>query len=133
AAYGQAQTQPGPYDRLRIYAGRLDDRLRLDELGNTELRPERSVEFEGGFDADLLDSRLTVELAVFQKTTVDAHMSVDLPPSLNGGGQVVQNIGNIRNRGMEVTFRVTPVQAPSLTWSADLIYARNSNILVKLG
>jgi TonB-dependent SusC/RagA subfamily outer membrane receptor len=136
AAYGQAQVQPGPADRLRLYTGRVStsgQSLLLTGIGNTELRPERSVEFEGGVDADVLDGKLTVELTAYRKTQIDALMRVALPTSVNGGGDVFQNIGNIRNQGLELTLGLTPIRLPALTWNTQLTYSRNTNTLVKLG
>lgn len=132
-AYGQAQVQPGVADRLRLYNDvTFGSALLLSNLGNTQLRPERSTEFEGGFDADLLDNRISVELSAYRKLQVDALMSMTLPGSV-GGGSVLQNIGNIRNTGLDLVFRLTPVRLPALTWSAALIYNNNTNTLVKLG
>lgn len=134
--YGQAQVQPGPEDRLRLYTRRTSvegPQLDLTTVGNRELRPERSTEIEGGFDADLLDSRVSVELTLYRKTQVDALMPVQLPPSVNGGASIIQNIGNIRNTGTEVTLGVTPLQSSLLTWNTQLNFSRNTNTLVKLG
>lgn len=135
-AYGQAQVQPGPTDRVRFYSGTTGQptsQLLLDKLGNTQLRPERSTEFEGGFDADLLDSRLSVELTTYRKLQVDALQLVEVAPSVNGGGSQLINIGNIRNTGLELTVTPTLVRSPLLTWSAEIHYSRNNNILTKLG
>ncbi len=135
-AYGQAQVQPGVVDRLRLYAPPADgvgSALDLSSVGNVHLRPERSVEFEGGFDADLLDSRVTLEFTGYRKTQIDALMHTTLPGSVNGGGTVMRNIGNIRNKGVEVTLGLTPVRSQVLTWNMQLNYARNVNTLVELG
>lgn len=136
-AYGQAQVQPGVTDRLRLYRKApgegAEDRLDLSEVGNTSLRPERSVEIEGGFDADLLDARVTLEFTGYRKTQVDALMRSELPGSVNGGSSVMMNIGNIRNTGVEATLGLTPVRSAPLTWTVQLNYARNANTLVKLG
>jgi TonB-linked SusC/RagA family outer membrane protein len=135
-AYGQAQVQPGATDRLRLYTGSTDQLgglLTLTTVGNDELRPERSREFEGGFDADLLDSRVSVELTGYRKTQVDALMPVSLPLSVNGGGIVIKNIGTIQNTGLELTLGITPIRQPALTWNTQLNFARNRNVLVELG
>ncbi len=136
-AYGQAQVQPGPADRFRLYryaavTGQPDPVVELTSFGNTKLRPERSTEFEGGFDADLFDSRLSLELTAYRKTQVDALMAVTLPGSV-GGGTVLTNIGTVRNTGLELTLGMTPVQLPAFTWSTQLVYNRNDNKLVDLG
>lgn len=135
-AYGQAQVQPGAADRLRLYTRSVDaggQLLTLTGLGNTALKPERSTEFEGGFDADLLDSRVSLELTAYRKLQIDALLPIGIPLSVNGGGAVLTNIGNIRNTGLELTLGITPVRLPAVTWRAELLYSRTANTLVKLG
>ncbi len=135
-AYGQAQTQPGVTDRLRLYATPFEGAgqwLDLDQIGNTNLRPERSVELEGGIDADMFDARVNLEVTGYVKNQVDAIMSAPVPGSVNGGGSIKMNIGNIRNTGVEVTLGLTPLRSPSATWTTQVNFARNVNTLVKLG
>ncbi len=123
-------------DRLRLYTNTVTgagDQLELTGIGNTDLRPERSVEIEGGFNAQILDSRLTLDLTFYRKTQVDALMRVALPGSVNGGGSVVTNIGNIKNTGIEMTLSMAPIRMPQLRWSADLSFSSNRNRLVQLG
>jgi TonB-linked SusC/RagA family outer membrane protein len=142
AAYGHAGVQPGPGDRLRLYGSRtrvlLDsqsvDVTRLVSLGNTQLKPERSAEMEGGFDADLLNDRLSLGVTGYRKTREDALMQLPLPPSVYGEGAVVlKNIGVVRNTGVELTLGTELVRSAPVTWSAQLQVSRNRNVVVSLG
>jgi hypothetical protein len=74
-----------------------------------------------------------VELTAYRKMQFDALMPLTLPPSVNGGGMVTTNIGNIRNTGVELSVLFTPVRLPALSWSTQLQYSRNQNVLTKLG
>ena len=56
--------------------------LTLATVGNPELRPERSSEIEGGLDLDLFDSRLSLVVTGYRKTTADALLATPLPPSI---------------------------------------------------
>src|SRR5262249_35126895 len=60
-------------------------------------------------------------------------MDVSLPPSVDSGGTVRTNIGNILNTGMELTVGLTPVRQSMVTWGMQLNYSRNRNELLKLG
>jgi TonB-linked SusC/RagA family outer membrane protein len=141
AAYGQAGVWPGPADRLRLYRsavrwyeGGATDVLDLSKLGNTELKPERSTEWEGGFDADLLDNRLSVSFTGYRKMRYDALMNVPLPPSVYGDGvQVLRNIGVIRNTGLELSVTTQLVRTAPVTWSATMSLSRNANVVTELG
>src|SRR5690606_23182192 len=127
AAYGHAGRQPGPTDRLRLYGSRdthwIEDRYAdavfLKSLGNTRLKPERSKELEAGFDAGLLDDRLTVSLTAYRKTTEDALLSVPVAPSVYGSGvTMLTNIGVVRNSGIELTAGLEPLRTDPVTWRA---------------
>jgi len=145
AVYGGAGTWPGPADRLRLLTQQSQlvnahsvTTAVLSTLGNAQLRPERSTETEGGFDADLFDSRLSVSLSAYRKMRHDALMSVPLPPSVGGAGYggppaVLRNIGVVRNTGLELTLGTHLVRSALVDWSADLGVARNHNLVVSLG
>jgi TonB-linked SusC/RagA family outer membrane protein len=142
AAYGNAGVQPGVGDHLRLYSARtqafLDsqsvDVTQLTSLGNTQLKPERSTEFEGGFDADLLDDRLSLGVTGYRKTREDALMQLPLPPSVYGEGAVIlKNIGTVRNTGLEMMMGAELVRSAPVTWSAQLQVSRNRNVVISLG
>lgn len=141
-AYGQAGVQPGPGERLRLFSvptqtwadSQFVDAITLTTLGNTKLRPERSTEFEGGFDADLLNDRVSLSVTGYRKTRVDALMPVPLPPSVYGGYQsITRNVGVIRNAGYELQLSTQPVRRDALTWSTQISVSQNRNVVVKLG
>jgi len=139
-AYGHAGVQPGPGDRLRLYepgSGWTDDVLgpitTISTIGNTELKPERSTEFEGGFDADIFDDRLAIGFSGYRKMRFDALMSVPLPPSVYGGGKMMRNIGTIRNTGMSLDLSARPLHTDRISVSTELQVSQNRNLVVELG
>ena len=141
-AYGQAGRQPGPTDRLRLYGSKtpvlVDDEIvdgvLLEKLGNTELKPERSTEIEGGLDADLFDDRLTLGLTGYQKTTRDAMLAVPLAPSVYGDFvTVLENIGVIRNTGFEASLGAQVLRTDPITWGLQLAVSQQRNEVVRLG
>ncbi|HXE57162.1 MAG TPA: SusC/RagA family TonB-linked outer membrane protein [Gemmatimonadales bacterium] len=141
-AYGHAGRQPGPTDRLRLYGtktpiwadGELRDGVELQTLGNTELKPERTKELEGGLDADLLDDRMRVSITAYRKTTSDALLPVPLPPSVYGDGvAVLRNVGVVRNTGLEFQLGAQVVRSAPVTWGVDLAFSQNRNEVVELG
>src|SRR6185437_14153196 len=88
AAYGASGQQPGTTDARRFFnavAGKKDfvsnTGVSFGELGNPNLKPERSREFEGGIDAGLFKDRLSVELTYYHKLTKDALVERNVPPS----------------------------------------------------
>jgi hypothetical protein len=110
------------------------DALTLQTLGNDVLKPERSVELEGGFDADLLDDRISLGVTGYRKTRIDALMNVPLPPSVYGDGlNILENVGTIRNTGYNITLGAQLVRTDLVTWRADVSVSHNKNLVVALG
>jgi len=134
AAYGHAGVEPGIGDALRLFTqshnfvdGQFVDVTQIRTLGNTELKPERSTEMEGGFDADVFDNRVSIGLTSYRKMRYDALVSVSLAPSVYGGTNSTQNVGTVRNTGLELTLGTEIVRTDFLSWRADLNFSRNQN------
>ena len=139
-AYGRAGRVPLPTDRLRLYQlssipldGSAVDIATMQTLGNTTLRPERTSEFEGGFDADLFGGRLSLSFTGYRKTTRDAILSVPIAPSVYGdGSSVMRNIGVIRNTGFETSLGIDLIRGAPVRWREQVSVSHDNNVLVSL-
>ena len=141
-AYGESGRQPGPTDRLRLYSlaesewvdGVYAPSVLLEEIGNSELLPERTREVEGGVDADLFDRRVWVNVTGYRQTTSDALLDVPVAPSVYGSNvNVLRNIGKVRNEGFEATLGIEPVRSDLVTITAQASLSRNRSLVVDLG
>ncbi len=78
--------------------------VRLRSIGNPNLRPERTREYEFGFDLGLFNDRIGADLTYFNKQSRDALISAPLAPSfgltgeLAATGSIFTNLGSIRNQ-----------------------------------
>ena len=141
AAYGRAGVWPGPSDRLRLYTssrpwedGGFVDVTQVSTIGNSQIRPERSSEMEGGFDADFLHGQLSVGFSGYRKMRFDALELVPVAPSVYGGSvNELLNIGTVRNTGIEATLTAQLVRTDPVTWTASVNVTRNHNLVTKLG
>jgi TonB-dependent SusC/RagA subfamily outer membrane receptor len=141
AAYGRAGVWPGPADQLRLYStyrpwigGGLEGATQISTIGNSQLRPERSSEIEGGFDSDMLHDRLSVGVTGYRKMRYDALLSVPVAPSVYGNGvAMLRNIGVIRNTGLELNVTTQLVRTAPVTWSATFSLSRSHNLVTELG
>ena len=95
--FGVSGQQPGTTDALRFFnpvAGKKDGvgttGVTFGSLGNADLKPERSREFELGFDAGLFKDRVSVELTYYNKLTKDALIQRDVAPSLGASASPVR-------------------------------------------
>ena len=141
AAYGATGRSPGGTDPLQTYtrapfitdAGVVQPGVTPGNPGNPDLKPERGTEFEGGFDAGFFSDRLGVELTYFDKRTKDLLLRLPLPPSSGFAANPFVNIGEVKNSGLEIGVRATPVSQANFSWDANLNVNTLSNEIVSMG
>jgi outer membrane receptor protein involved in Fe transport len=147
-AYGASGVQPGRLDGLTTYAAgnqNLPNRsgatsgvdtpgLAASQSANAELKPETSRELEFGFETQLLGNRIRVDYNHYNKTTKDALINVNLPPS-SAAAQLtpLRNIGSTRNWGEEVSLNAQLLDRQQIGWDITLTGSHESNEVVDLG
>jgi TonB-dependent starch-binding outer membrane protein SusC len=136
AAYGESGNQPlygqkfTPLTATQNLAG-LPGLVVEGTVGSTNLRPERQREIEGGFDANVYDSRGTIEFSVFQKNISDLLLERTLPSS-SGFATEIFNGGKLRTSGVELGLGVVPIQRPDLQWVVRSTYFSNRSKIIEL-
>ena len=105
----------------------------LAGLGNEALKPERSQEFETGFDAGFVHSRANVQVTYYNKRTTDALIQRVLPGSLGATVSRIENVGVVTNTGVEVSFNGRLIDLSNAAFDLNVEVSRNKNKLVDLG
>ncbi|MGH7572864.1 MAG: SusC/RagA family TonB-linked outer membrane protein, partial [Gemmatimonadota bacterium] len=99
------------------------------QIGAPDIQPERMREVEGGVDATLFDGRARLDVTAYQQNITDLILERQLAPSSGGDTQFV-NGGELRVRGLELAFAVTPVQTEDFLWlSRSTFYLDRSEIV----
>ncbi len=106
--YGGSGLQPGAFDAIRTYSA-TGGFLTPSSAGNPDLGPERSTELELGFDAALLNDRVSIEATYFAGSTTDAILSRQAAPSAGFPGQQLFNAGTVDRKGFEMMLRYQAV------------------------
>ena len=136
-AVGQAGKFPGAFDQFRTFSPTtvLDDLAGVSPSnpGNANLKPETTTEMEGGFDAGFLDDQLGVTFTVYYSKTVDALLGISMPPSEGFSSSRLENVGELENKGWELSINYTPVNTADLRWTVDLNLDGNKNKVLALG
>ncbi len=140
AAWGTSGRQPGPTDALAFFspvavATNSTDAPGITDssLGNANLKPEKTREYEAGLDADLWSQRLHLEFTYYDKNSRDALIARRLAPSLGVSTTRFENLGEVSNKGVEVSLTAQVLNTPNLTWSVTASAWGNRNRLVDLG
>ena len=136
-AYGQAGKMPGPFDSFTSYAATpvFSSGSGIVPLnpGNADLRPERSTEKEWGFEFGLLNDALGVEASYYFQTTNDAIVPKLNPPSAGFSAARSVNIGEVQNRGWEVSVNYRAYATARMDWTTGIKLDGNKNEITDLG
>jgi TonB-linked SusC/RagA family outer membrane protein len=139
--YGASGQQPGTTDALRFFSpnpttltgGTDAPGVTLGALGNANLRPEYSGEVEGGFDLTLLQGRFNFEMTYYNKKTRDALISRLVAPSLAGVAARFENIGSVRNSGLEWVVNAGLFDRKLAAMDLTVTGSTNRNEVLELG
>lgn len=99
---------------------------------NPDLKWESTAMFNIGLDFGFLNNRLTGTIEYYDKRTSD--LIYDYPVSTNRYpyGTMTANVGDISNKGIELTINAIPVQTRDFTWSTSINLSHNKNVVEKL-
>lgn len=103
-----------------------------ENLSNNKLKWERTEAFNAGLDFGLFRGRLTGVLDVYFNKTTDLIVNRSLP-TIIGYNSVIANLGQVNNRGVELTLSSVNVDIPKKArWTTTLIYSTNKNTIKHL-
>lgn len=104
-----------------------------ETLGNQNLKPEFTTEYEGGIEARFLQDRVGLDLTYFSRVSTSQIAYADVARS-SGFSREVVNIGELQNKGWEIGLDVTPVSTASgFKWNAYFAYTRIRSEIVDAG
>ena len=110
-----------------------DATLGISTAGDPDLSWEVSKQWNAGVDFGFFNDRLNFTVDVYNKLTSDAIYSFGLPNTVGGPNSRLTNIGDISNKGVEVTVNARPVQLSSgFSWNIYGNFSYNKNKLEKL-
>ena len=105
---------------------------RPNTIGNPDLKWESSTTTNFGVDFSLWRGRVAGSLELYQVNTKDLLLSDQLPTSI-GFNAVTRNVGQTRNRGLEITVSTVNVNTKSgFKWSTDVQFTKNQEAIISL-
>lgn len=132
AAYGESGNLTGitAYQRFNTYtASPLVGRTSLmssSTLANENVKPEKQREIEIGTDMSFLNGRINLTFNWYNKKVEDLLLPRFIAPS-NGFTSLLDNVGTIRNKGIEVMLGGSPVRGKDFSWELNAIFNKNKN------
>ncbi|WP_194086705.1 SusC/RagA family TonB-linked outer membrane protein [Maribellus luteus] len=114
------------YDGSQVQMG-----VNTSRLANNNLRWEETESLNIGIDMGFLDNRFDLSLDVYSMSTTDLLVKRSLP-KITGFDNITTNIGQLHNKGFELTLISKNINTPNFLWKSIFTYAMNRNKIVEL-
>lgn len=98
---------------------------------NPDLRWERKEEINLGLDFTVMDD-LSGSVDLYRRNTKDLLFEYDVPSPPFLFDEILANVGEMKNEGLEIALQYTAVQTQDFTWMSGINYSTNRNKLVTL-
>ncbi len=98
---------------------------------NKTLSWEKTKEVNVGLDFAFFNGRINGTIDWYDRRTVDIIMNRRLP-NTNGYGSIRDNVGEVMNRGIEISLNTVNVKAGDFTWTTNLNFTKNHNEILAL-
>jgi TonB-dependent starch-binding outer membrane protein SusC len=102
-----------------------------NSLSNPNLKWERTYGINVGLDFGILKNRISGNIEYYSTTTRDLIWNRALP-ILTGFSTIIDNIGEIDNRGWELSLNFTPLKTEQFNWDVTGVFSQNKNRINRL-
>lgn len=114
------------------YNGKQWRTLAATKNANPDLKWETTGMFNVGLDYGLLNGRLSGSIEFYNKKTKDLIWNYPVSTNIYPFGDIAANVGEITNKGIEVSINAIPVQTKDFTWNTTVTLAHNKNTVNRL-
>src|SRR5512133_51436 len=116
-------------------------RYQFGDTFYTTLRPEgydenikweETTTYNAGLDFGFLKNRITGSIDVYSRETNDLLNTIPVPAGSNLTNKILTNVGNLTNKGIELTLNGKIISKPDFTWEVGYNIGYNENEITKL-
>ncbi len=93
---------------------------------------EETTTYNAGLDVGLISDRITASVDFYFRESRDLINTIPIPAGSNFNNFLTTNVGNLENRGLEVTLNAKAIKTTNLTWDLGLNLSHNKNKITKL-
>ncbi len=105
--------------------------ISTNTIPNKGLLPYQVKSKEVGLEARLFKSRVGIDLTFYSKQTTNDIIQSSISQT-SGFGNVLINVGEVSNKGIELLLTVTAIKAKSLVWDASFNMGYNNSTVIKI-
>jgi iron complex outermembrane receptor protein len=114
------------------FGGTTTSGLRAAQVGNPDLKWETATQTNVGFDYGFKSDRITGSVDFYQKDTKDLLLTVNVPQPAVVSTRL-ENIGSLRNRGLEASADGQLLKGLNKSLSLGLVFTLERNEVMSLG
>jgi TonB-linked SusC/RagA family outer membrane protein len=103
----------------------------LSNLGNQDLKWEKSTQADIGIDISLFNNRVEIISDIYNKITEDLLYYKSVPATTGYTGSW-DNLGSIRNRGFEFTLNTRNISTVDFSWNTSFNYSMNRSMVLDI-
>ena len=137
-SYGVTGNQAiGPYQTLARFSpvftvinGQTVNAVRPTTVANNDLTWETTTQLNIGTDIGLFNDRISLSAEYYRMVTSDLLFNVELP-QYSGYTNQLKNIGEVENRGIELTLSSRNIDS-DVKWDMDVNFSANRNKVLSL-
>lgn len=100
-------------------------------LANKDLKWEKTEAYNVGFDFNLFGNRLNGTFEAYYMSTKDLLLTRSLPDIIGFSG-VTSNLGEVRNKGFELTLNSVNIEHENFKWYSSFVASLNRNEIAHL-
>ncbi|GGB87579.1 SusC/RagA family TonB-linked outer membrane protein [Dyadobacter sediminis] len=100
-------------------------------LANPNLVWERTESINLGMDLSILKNRVDLSMEYYDMTTSNLLMN-RLLPEITGFRNIVSNLGQLGNKGFEMTINTVNTEKKNFSWRSSLVFSFNRNKIKRL-
>lgn len=100
-------------------------------LGNKDLHWETTKGLNIGVDFSILDNRISGSIDAYRTRTEDLLLNRRIP-NISGYTQILDNLGQTKNKGIEITLSTQNIRGGDFRWESNLNFSAYRNEIVSL-
>lgn len=87
---------------------------------------EKTRELNFGLDYGFLNNRINGSIDLYDRLSSDLLQSITLPLE-SGGGSMIENLGEVSNKGIEALLNAAIIETKNISWSVNATFTANKN------
>jgi len=115
-----------------VYDGKTYRTYGATKNANPDLKWETTSMLNIGLDFAFLRGRINGTIEVYNKKTKDLIWSYPVPTTKYVYGWMDANVGEMTNKGIEISINAVPVQTKDFTWNTTINLSHNKNKVDKM-